>query len=173
MDISESYIEMCSNANEIQVMRSYDNCNYKDGDYVRIGFYATWIVMILKEDTNNRPISKSIKQEEIIFFRDGYKYIKALDRTDESKEHKIIWIPRLDQLFDMIRYTEDGFDCNFILILDEFTKFYKDILYNDKQRNSPWASYISYERYLLAFIMKHKYNKYWNSEETKWLETLK
>ena len=72
------------------------------------------------------------------------------------KKDKEIWLPRQDQLQEMI-YTHP----------ERFFRFYeflqKHYFYNAKSFNS--IKDYSMEQLWLAFVMKEKYNKIWNGKE--------
>ncbi len=134
MDTSEEYILMCEKSEELQ------HDELKPGD---------------------------------TFFFDGYKsathYVKVkelrifgIDTNEIEDWWKCIWLPRQDQLQEIIKDIE----IKTMQVGDSISKklaMYFGIWVNMKE----CESLFSWEQYLLAWVMKEKYNKIWKDEEWK------
>ena len=81
----------------------------------------------------------------------------------KNREHKVWWLPRQDQLQDMVkRGVKKFFPYNLLW------RFYRAISSNAKD-NIYKPEFTSMEQLWLAFVMKEKYNKIWNGEE--WIKS--
>lgn len=145
MDTSETYIKMCEKAEEIQELHKYKlrkdskkkYHNWEDGDYYYNG-----------------------QRVDIAFNCDDDNYSKPY----KDKE-SIIWLPRQDQLQEMIGDYSDcsdiiectGFDYSDSANSDSPDRVYSYLLYESK----------SFEMFWLKVVMHKKYNKTWDGED--WL----
>ena len=136
MDTSKEYIKMCEKAVEIQKLRIKQR-----GDYLI------------------RPPSLFIQSS--VDPRDySQLYIKNLGVADDIEIMKLdeVWLPRQDQLQDMIEaksYT--GVLCFFNIFIK--TKYDKG-----STLHNPQFHFGSMEQLWLAFVMKEKYQKVWDGE---------
>ena len=149
MDKSKEYIKQCEKAIEIQPC-----LNNEDG----VG--GTWVYGNILYHTvrMNQPHD-----------RDGYYHVtdemavrkckECGNEKDYIKSSRAIWLPRQDQLQDMLAWK------NISIICSELTDFacspesYEPYLGSFVQK---WGSM---EQLWLAFVMKEKYNKVWDGEE--------
>lgn len=138
MDKSLEYIKMCLVAKEIQKI-----WEIADGD-----FYTT------------------IKRK--------YKTLsyKILILNDWESRHEIIdhrslffWIPRLDQIQDMIDWTK--WECR-IIKKAQFEMHYKNISGEEK---GTFVCGKTMEQLWLTFVMSERYSKAWDSENEEWETT--
>jgi hypothetical protein len=136
MDTSETYIKMCEKAEEIQPKDcvGWIGGTHQDGN---IYFHTS---------RNTFP--------------SGFYYL--MDEVTENecgeqchRQIKAIWLPRQDQLQEMI-----GANCPLQLLLNLLRWCdVTDIAGYDDSMEQLW----------LAFVMKEKYNKIWNGEE--WIQS--
>lgn len=94
------------------------------------------------------------------------KEIQALERTvsDNIMSHythdgKSTWLPRQDQLQEMVSVPIGTFNDNFWTILEDLRDWGHN--YAEFQQWIP----LSMEQLWLAFVMNEKYNKVWNGED--------
>lgn len=127
MDKSPEYIMMCEKAEEIQTIKAD---KFENGDFMK------WFGV-------------SIYDERLNDGRDGPKTYGT------SKD--IVWIPRMDQLAEMIETWNKKYS----------TAFFQNIVANSVYRNISVNGYDSIEKHLLAFVMSEKYDKRWVNGE--WL----
>ena len=69
-----------------------------------------------------------------------------------------IWLPRQDQLSEMIVTWNKNIS----------TAFFMNIVSNSKYRSIPIEGFDSIEKHLLSFVMAENYNKIWNKESEEW-----
>lgn len=138
MDISKEYILMCEKSKEIQE---------NDGKKYNNIYY----------DINNEKIINS------------YDYINC---SDKFLRLSLVWLPHQDQLQDIIKD-------KYIMLQDMILVFYdfsnskytyrKITGYTNQTIGADRAYYFnSMEQLWLAFVMKEKYNKFWNG--TDWIK---
>lgn len=152
MDTTPEYIKMCEKAEEIQALRrhSYNRCNWQDGDY----FYT--------KSTDTQMYHSLAHMLGVI--------------EPEIYEKKAIWLPRQDQLQEMVvenimdetKGSMRGRSCSLLLhsLLNKFAEEPYGEQGND-YKNYPTNWFDSQEQLWLAFVMKDKYNKVWTGEEWK------
>lgn len=121
MDTSKEYIEMCKNAQEIQ------DIIIEEGVFKGADFYA------------NIKWDKSYK----INIADEGGYNDVLD--------SYIWLPRQDQLQEMIEWKQQGIQERILYFSNETSSGFEAMNY----------MFDSFEKIWLAFVMKEKYNKIW------------
>ncbi|MCP3680290.1 MAG: hypothetical protein GY782_08595 [Gammaproteobacteria bacterium] len=106
-------------------------------------------------DTSPEYIKMCEKAGEIQ--KDKLEIISMKDFYDI--ENKLVWLPRQDQLQDMIDHALEIFK-------SDLNQWSIDNALAIDDDNYIWIGYFdSLERALLAFIMHEKYNKKWNGEE--------
>jgi len=141
MDISKEYIRMCEKAVELQKNWTPQNLDY---------IYSIYEKQIKNVDDIRLHwmYHKSIKQYQNI------NHIKG-SKTYANVWYQVVWIPRQDQLQDILNYE------------------LSDLIYKFKDWNCAsgfeWMSdnkFTSMEQLWLAFVMYEKYIKYWDGE--KW-----
>ncbi len=150
MDTSKKYIKMCEEAEEIVI---YGENNFErlrplfvfDKLLERVSL-VIWLPQKMRERLNckNGEVIVSVEQN-----RDKGVYI------EEGKMGIVIWLPRQDQLQEMLWQGLDEYE-------HWIQKLYDFIL------DLPFEP-MSMEQLWLAFIMKEKYNKIWDKD--KWLKT--
>lgn len=136
MDTTETYIKMCEKAKEIQPYLGDDE-----------GVGGTWVggSILHHLAPMNQPHD-----------RDGYYHItdtEAIRKCETCgheepyiKSTKAIWLPRQDQLQEMVRGEYDPY-CG--AMLSKLMRFFNKIM----------SVYPSMEQLWLAFVMKEKYDK--------------
>jgi hypothetical protein len=165
MDTSKEYIEMCGRAVEIQIewkvvegdfFVSPDGVKIVGMDYFkaekigdrRVRFYVF-------------PKNKCISVEQIDdrFPNDIY-FILGEGEYIAEIIHNAIWLPRQDQLQEMIT-VYDTMDDNKDEQLSSFYEFCFSGYWADEYHK---RNRMSYEQLWLAFVMNKKYNKKWNGK---------
>jgi len=139
MDTSETYIKMCD-CDEIQSQRKrISDWNGKlwmfneDGDFV-----------------TNAKLAKLGSE-------------RATRATNGKNSPKLVWLPRQDQLQEMVTDTIDcpsHSSCAIFINVGHRIHQWCDDDFNY------WIQFTSMEQLWLAFVMKEKYNKLWTGE--KW-----
>jgi len=126
MDTSKEYIEMCRKAEDIQTL-----WNFKDGDY------------IYTSHKNNEPSWRVWS---------GYD---AWDYPCVTSLRDPIWLPRQDQLQDMV--------------IEKYKKHWgNSVMLGLMEEVVGWGTqytYVSMEQLWLCFVMDERYGKLWNGSE--------
>jgi len=91
---------------------------------------------------------------------DGFE-IYVFDGNDYVPDVYFIWLPRQDQLQDMLGWTK-AITCKYTQSIYEFMETIRKGLDDDME--NPFKSM---EQLWLAFVMKEKYNKVWNGKDWK------
>lgn len=146
MDISKEYIEMCGKAKEIQ------DCHKPEGgDFIFIT-KGSYVIGAYEIDSEyNRGEIATIEYQNNPELKNG-EYCS------------FIWLPRQDQLQEMIRKT--GEFSGYTDFLDSFHDFVFDKLDHLYEKDRFADS--SLEMYWLTFVMEHIYQKEWN--RTEWVK---
>jgi hypothetical protein len=155
MDTSETYMKQCEKAGEIQ--RIWDKSGIKWGD-----FYVY----------NDEPCSR----DDPAYGFYGELQIKCVGKS-ETVEHNAFWLPRQDQLQEMVGMVGDPLFATYRLrLFSEGLKYVPDgAVYAhidrsiDIQETEYPKQFTSMEQLWLAFVMQEKYNKVWDGEN--WLTT--
>jgi len=131
MDTSETYIKMCEKAEEIQKLKPKVIRSWDE--------IGSWFL----DDRGDLVCFDSIGV--------AYKW------WSESGRKTIAWLPRQDQLQEMVGGYEAGF-------IDWW--HWRNAIYPEMQNplNTVFR-FSSFEQLWLAFVMKEKYNKVWGKEE--------
>ena len=148
MDTSKEYVLMCEKAEEIQAIREGV---FESGDYTANHNYEWYNI---DEETKKRRYKAEIE----LCRSTGYTFIRLVDNPFGVKK---VWLPRQDQLIDML--VEDG-------------DYYYDalyLLYNwtrggsapDDWRTKDSRNFTSMEQLWWAFVMKELYSKTWTGSE--------
>jgi hypothetical protein len=132
MDTSKEYIKMCEAAVEIQAAWNSTCGEFDVYVEMKIESGQTWV-----------------RYRDIEFYMEN-----------EKEEYKHIWLPRQDQLQDMV---VSIYSNNDIKLLNSFSKY----ILKDYEK----YMYCSMEQLWLAFVMKEIYNKIWS--DGKWEVKLK
>jgi len=158
MDTSETYIKMCEKAEEIQP-------HFEEDDSVG-GTFIGGNLLCHHQSNWEREHSK---------IPSGVFYVMEESYTDtcttcgnEEDKHKVIktiWLPRQDQLQEMIG---KEYPLSFMALVD-FVLSYEDPDADKPAElcadNEVLTKLTSREQLELAFVMKEKYNKTWNGED--------
>ena len=146
MDTSETYIKMCEKAEEIQKARPQ---RYSiEADLFQVKNYYKDCLTCEKEDVTWEycPIcgNKTTRREELKVVAGNFGPLA-----------KAVWLPRQDQLQEMV----GGFEAGFI----DWYAWLRNIYPETK---SPFVRlFTSFEQLWLAFVMKEKHGKVWSGEE--------
>ena len=153
MDLTQLYIEMCEQADEVQ-----ENYQPQQGDYTarsceygyknrenRIGLIS-W----------NRDMGREQLRWRILTEEDGITL--GDEKPQDNYLHKMIWLPRQDQLQELVPINIGTFRDNFYTIFSHFSMW----ALNEKNLN-----YIALtpEQLWLIYIMRLRFNKQWNGYE--------
>lgn len=156
MDTSKEYIKVCEKAEKMQI-------EWKPS----IGDYVWRKYTIFGEEIDQKIWPDKIHEIIILHYKsgiDGYFHACTTDGKERIFKHPwqieketCIWLPRQDQLQDMMK---EGIENTWGL----FSRFYK--WFSTKFSCITW----SFEQLWLAFVIKEKYNKVWDSEKEIWIE---
>jgi hypothetical protein len=132
MDTSETYIKRCQKATEIQELADGD----REGDFWRA--YVPW-------DCRR---TTAYKYETVINFCEEQEGMRAGGGKD-------IWLPRQDQLQEMMPYGDD------------YLSFVMHVAHPDELADlDPYHSkFQSWEQLWLAYYMAEAHNKRWTGDE--------
>lgn len=144
MDTSEKYIKMCEKAEEIQIL-----WKSKEGD-----FY--WY---FSDDDPNIGHDAVVDRLDLDWLDDGDKWF----------ENQCWWLPRQDQLQEMI-YNPANLNA-VCAMFEEISEFGWSFPYTDNSGKTNGIELNSGEQLWLAFVMKEKFNKTWNDEKEEWIAT--
>jgi len=154
VDTSKEYIKMCEKAEKIQKFWRDKKSHIEDIMYINEDNER---LLVLKEPIFHLSEYADKKREHICFEQYGLfpipltKFDKDPFYRYDDENLNIIWLPRQDQLQEMVGLT--ALEPN-IFVLMNFSRE----LYNVKEK-------FSWEQLWLAFVMKEKYNKIWNGKE--------
>jgi len=158
VDLSIEYIKMCGKAQEIQ--------SFVDSD----GVGGTWIGGNVLYHL--APMNQSHDRDGYYYVLDEYETIKCSEcgeEKDHIKHSVCTWLPRQDQLQDMVM--PDPFDSHVPGVggLARAFGFFCSPTSEKGEWMQPEADYVhqflSMEQLWLAFVMKEKYNKIWDGKE--------
>lgn len=152
MDCGNIYIKMCEKAVEIQSTHISKAWDYYYGG--RKMFSGEWY--------DGDP---TILVTSNYCTDSGYYGLGMKDHEREDYE-LICWLPRQDQIQDMFKYEKPEY------LMNDFSEF----IYSEHNIDSDCGIYhfifnlnakhfTSMEQLWLSFVMKEKYNKYWNGED--------
>ena len=153
MDTSKEYILMCEKAREIQDGKpdfEVNDCNYI------ANFHHVRVCPDYEQRLSNNHVWTKYLDEKYcsvcgkeLVPNDS---IPEINDYEENGAFKCIWLPRQDQLQEMV--------------VDKFENFLYMNYAADEYSSLKNQSYLaSMEQLWLAFVMKEKYNKIWNGEE--------
>ena len=161
MDTSKEYIEMCRKAVEVQEL-----WEPKMGDYINRRY------TLFGEEIDSGIWNERDRNEVIIltWASSVEGYIHAITEEGETRTYATqnegikstsIWLPRQDQLQDMIR---NHHDCTRHNVRSAFYYWYKRDINKSGGVLETWTD----ERLWLAFVMHEKYGKKWDGND--WVE---
>ena len=131
MDTSETYILMCKQATEIQLDWEPAEGDFVDGDYPSV--IREWSIVQNQGSASLRPLFTT--KGKLAWYR----------------REEMVWLPRQDQLQDMVNYYSMVRVAHIIVEVDHM--------------NSPYYSkFDSLEKLWLAFVMKEGYDKEWDGK---------
>ncbi len=130
MDTSPEYIKQCEKAEEIQKLKT---------PIVPVSLYRLTSGEVINGNTGD--------------------YIANVESNDCVLRYKYIWLPRQDQLQEMVKLHP------FELIAKFHSFCMWDEQYEDAREN---LLLVTMEQLWLVFVMNEKYNKVWNG--TDWIE---
>ena len=135
MDTSKEYIEMCEKAVEIQLLWAVE-----EGDFCT------------DRDFQCRTPVGCID--------DGQAVGEGEEQDIEDWQHECIWLPRQDQLQDMIQGSQ-------LEVIAGFTDWVFGLPEYQTVTPTPCPSeqFTSMEQLWLAFVMSEKFGKFWNGED--------
>lgn len=146
MDTSQQYITMCKEAHEIQALKEYP----KTDDWQKLDELDEYFIGFDEGDF-------------IAFNSNSFDGVNIWVFSDPIRKKEVqtikCWLPRQDQLSDMIKSWNKKISSSFFL----------NISSNSKYRGIPIEGYDSLEKHLLCFVMKEEYKKTWDSETQKWI----
>ena len=159
MDTSETYIKMCEKAVEIQP-------HFEEDDSVG-GTFIGGNLLCHHQSNWEREHSK-IPSGVFYIIEESYTDTcpTCSNEEDKNKVIKTIWLPRQDDLQEMVRESGyAGFNG-----LKYFVKWLQNsdgekYPYFRLQDNEEFEPFNSMEQLWLAFVMKKKYNKVWANNE--------
>ena len=160
MDTSETYIKMCEKAEEIQELKIR---NQRGSYSMDRGIYDSWDECYYAIPLEVHPsLGGGIRYD--IYLYQAFHHIHLPQNLIyyDSYMDEAIWLPRQDQLQEMVIYgtlNKDGLGS----LLSRFWVFC-----SCKYMEEPtfWV-FTSMEQLWLVFVMKEKYNKVWDGEEWK------
>lgn len=143
MDESKEYAKMCKEAIEIQSMRFADHANYEEN----------W-------------------ESGDFYYNDGCYVFESWSLDHQGGldyEDLHTWIPRQDQLQEIAKevFAQVGDRITHTLIY-EFTSDIRD--HSDGNITEYYYQFTSFEQLWLAFVMKEKYDKRWNTKKKEWVK---
>lgn len=161
MDITNKYVEMCTAAKEIQnvffgqqTKRAYGGLLPSfvyDRTMQRVGVLI-WTPSLLRKHLNltDNYLIISVEHEREV----GNK------TKPESIQDTCIWLPRQDQLQDMLGSKSS------LRYLDCF----QNLVYQLNCGLFRGQSSLSFEQLWLAFVLKEKYSKIWDNKKKEWIK---
>jgi hypothetical protein len=164
MDTSIQYIQMCDTAKEIQ-----DQVKTDEG----IVYAQKWCGWNKQVNYNTYIGIDKYKYDKDVYISDGEE-----KKMNERWLEKLIWLPRQDQLQQMILMETDLFvDYNGDIktlethwltnLLTEFHDFFNKRYLNKTFGAEP--NFKSFEQAWLSYVMKEVYRKQWNPETKQWI----
>ena len=178
MNISNKFIDMSKQAKEIQKI-----WEPKDGDVIYIpegidfgmSFPAGIVyektkksnIRVIKLDNDYSSKSRSVYQyiikDEIAF---GSVFCEDMNPI-YYKLKDIVWLPRLDQLFDMIEFEVKKWDVLFCGLQGCISLVGKGKIWEDPIHGlQNLSKFEEYNEVMLALVMEKNYNKIWKD---KWI----
>lgn len=165
MDTSREYIEMlrklaqqCYEVEEESFIQ--DGWKMQKGDYVvEYLLYHEECFLVTRAHIQNKTSEGVIIYNPNYIFKGihidiGLPDSEVLEKiqTRKTKKQNLIWLPRQDQLQEMVYY--NGITGH---LLNDFDRWYR---IDSPQGVERW----SFEQLWLAYVMKEKYGKVWNKE---------
>jgi hypothetical protein len=154
MDTSEQYIEMCRKAVEVQRKATTHIGDVWHAPTYGIGVFIVW--------TECLGCQHSLRKA--CYFKEnlGGKIILL-----EDMQEPCVWLPRQDQLQEMVVSLEHDKYPLWQYLINDFI-YWWETNYLKKPESYSQGHPPSLERLWLAFVMKEKFNKTWNS--TDWVK---
>ncbi len=150
MDTSETYIKMCD-CGEIQSKHKWE--------------YGDWLIAEYGSFTiGTATFDYDMSNPKVPPIRSGLP-IAIIQRDDVESSmfsDKLIWLPRLDQLQEMVYHDKCG--------VLRFSPSMLAINFSDWIRQLGLDSKASMEQLWFAFVMKEKYSKQWLADSQEWVK---
>jgi len=147
MDTSKEYIEMCEKAGEIQ---KWKGLSVKDCGCAYIG---DWVYTKVDNDVDYPEVGVFGHHNKREMLDDT-----CLSTDKEVLNLNLVWLPRQDQLQEMI---VSEFDDCILCMMQAFAKYVDDTITTIEVKEGGKTL----EQLWLAFVMKELYSKKWNGEE--------
>jgi hypothetical protein len=148
MDTSETYINQCQKATEIQAAWQFDDGDfYQDPDVQQKA--DEWVA-----EHQTRPINTVVALCEMCNVKDSYGDV----HVGEYTRSEYIWLPRQDQLQAMVPNVP-WTDRPIWRLVESFASFVMDLPVKG------WSGQASMEQLWLALVMHQKYGKRWTGGE--------
>jgi len=146
MDTSKKYIEMCERAGEIQ-----KNHVYTTGDWAY--------------DVTYKGVGVFTQYAKILPEHSGVVAFNYVQKLDESCIDGVSWLPRQDQLQEMVNGNEvtPAYSSTTFRLYHAPAVTPTAITYTDKPQ------FTTMEQLWLAFVMKERYSKVWSTTKEEWV----
>jgi len=170
MDTSEQYIKMCEKATKIQeYFKEMKEFGFDGEDYPADTGYCTQHNQLLSKDGNRfihcicfENFHNSLSSEEDWSGRLHEPELTKLREQNCEKNGKWIWLPRQDQLQEMLDSEYTTYD-----LFDMFDHDFLESSYGGAMVRCPDMIEMSWsmEMFWLALVMKENYSKIWNGKD--------
>ena len=162
MDKSETYIKMCD-CPEIQNVRPDFNADGEEQNFIANLHYAKACPShgsehLWTKDNEHDHYCCNCGEPLV-----DVSHIPEIETYETNGAYKIVWLPRQDQLQDMVPIKLD----KFYTLVEGFYSFFTA---EHGERTMYQTLFSSMEQLWLAFVMHKKYQKQWNPSENKWVE---
>ena len=152
MKIDKKYIKMCEKAKEIQKIAPSPE---EEGCF----FYNPYLDEIMCRDGWNYCVVYDKNLDD--GFSDG---VYECETEDWHKDENIVWLPRQDQLQEMVKDDTKPLRAQYIYLLGDFVAWWKNEI-SEKYA----IKFLTFEQMWLAFVMWKKYGKIWDEEKEEWV----
>jgi len=164
MDDTPENILMCRQAQPIQELfrTNQDYCRFNAGHFIVWGY---------KDDPDQHIYTTTLggdieyDREANCLFRPGVGRGSHLPENYQKLDYDWAWIPRLDQLLDMVSGMRNSKISRLYFFCFGFSEF------KNAYEISPLFTFKSPEQIALALVMYDNHNKVWNGN--KWLKFIK
>jgi len=102
-------------------------------------------------------------QGQVFDFGDGYNNDNSAYSGKIIDGGQLVWLPRQDQIQEMLPENKCKCSCCLIFHLNQFIK--------DNIEGFFDAKIESLEQYWLAYYMSEKHQKFWDSKKQKWIKS--
>ena len=147
MDVSTEYIQMCEKAEEIQADHKWEY-----GDWL-VAEYGIFQIGTASFNYSKDPTVPPVRSELPV------ATIQSDDNEGSAFTGKLIWLPRQDQLQEMVFNLEYPDNDNDTKLAQMISKFYHFTMCEYRRK------FTSMEQLWLAFVMFELYHKKWYNGE--------